>query len=126
MPAAATLITTSPLLATGSADSTSRRSPGPWSTATFIESSCQQNVTEMSADTKSLRVAELVQSGRDQHSAIERAPGVYESRGVGNSYLLTTLDGDVLVNAGTLGDARRGCELFRQVSSAPLRYIILT
>jgi alkyl sulfatase BDS1-like metallo-beta-lactamase superfamily hydrolase len=75
---------------------------------------------------KGLRVADLVQSGEGQIAAIERAPGVYESRGVGNSYLLTTPAGDVLVNAGALGDARRGRELFSQVSKGPIRYIILT
>ena len=51
---------------------------------------------------------------------------MFESRGVGNSYLITTFGGDVLVNAGTLGDARRGHELFSQVSNKPIRYIILT
>jgi alkyl sulfatase BDS1-like metallo-beta-lactamase superfamily hydrolase len=75
---------------------------------------------------RGLRVAELVQSGEKQEAAIERAAGVYESRGVGNSYLLTTRAGDVLVNAGTLGDARRGRELFRRVSENPIRYIVLT
>lgn len=75
---------------------------------------------------RGLRVAELVKSGEGQRAAIERAPGVYESRGVGNSYLLTTPDGDVLVNAGTLGDARRGRELFRALSTRPIRTIILT
>jgi alkyl sulfatase BDS1-like metallo-beta-lactamase superfamily hydrolase len=75
---------------------------------------------------KGLRVAELVKSGEGQAAAIERASGVYESRGVGNSYLLTTSEGDVLVNAGTLGDARRGRELFSKVSANALRYIVLT
>jgi alkyl sulfatase BDS1-like metallo-beta-lactamase superfamily hydrolase len=78
------------------------------------------------SSSKGLRVAELVNSGDNQVSAIERAAGVYESRGVGNSYLITTSDGDVLVNAGTLADARRGRELFNQVSKRPIRYIILT
>jgi glyoxylase-like metal-dependent hydrolase (beta-lactamase superfamily II) len=72
------------------------------------------------------RVASLIKSGEGQSAAIERAPGVYESRGVGNSYLLTTREGDVLVNAGTLADARRGRALFAKVSGAPLRYIVLT
>ena len=75
---------------------------------------------------KGLRVAELVKSGEGQAAAIERAKGVFESRGVGNSYLLTTPEGDVLVNAGTLGDARRGAALFRAVSTRPIRYIVLT
>ena len=80
--------------------------------------------TELSP--KGLRVAELVKSGEGQAAAIERAPGVYESRGVGNSYLLTTPEGDVIVNAGTLHDAKRGKELFAKVSDGPVRYIILT
>lgn len=82
--------------------------------------------TERHLSHQGLRVAELVRSGEGQQAATERAPGIYESRGVGNSYLLTTAAGDVLVNAGTLGDARRGRELFRAVSAAPIRYIVLT
>jgi glyoxylase-like metal-dependent hydrolase (beta-lactamase superfamily II) len=73
-----------------------------------------------------LRTAELIKSGRGQDAAIERAPGVWECRGIGNSYLLTTPRGDVLVNAGTLRDARTGRQLFARVSTAPIRYIILT
>lgn len=73
-----------------------------------------------------LRVAELIRSGDGQQAAIERAPGVYENRGIGNSYLLTTSAGDVLVNAGALQDARRGRELFSKVSTKPIRYIVLT
>jgi alkyl sulfatase BDS1-like metallo-beta-lactamase superfamily hydrolase len=83
----------------------------------------------MSAEAASLgqsRVAEFVKSGQNQTAPIERALGLYESRGVGNSYLFTTPAGDVLVNAGTLADAKRGRQLFDQVSRQPVRYIILT
>jgi len=84
----------------------------------------------MSAETKDaasgVKVAQLIQSGEGQAEAIERASRVYESRGVGNSYLLTTVEGDVLVNAGTLGDARRGRALFAQLSGNPVRFIVLT
>jgi len=73
-----------------------------------------------------LRVADMLRSGDGQTAAFLRAPGVWESRGVGNSYLLTTADGDILVNAGTLADARKGRERFAQVSTAPVQFIVLT
>lgn len=73
-----------------------------------------------------MRVAELVRSGEGQSAAIQRGPGIFECRGIGNSYLLTTPAGDVLVNTGTLADAQRSRALFQSVSSQPIRYIILT
>jgi alkyl sulfatase BDS1-like metallo-beta-lactamase superfamily hydrolase len=73
-----------------------------------------------------LKVSELITSGEGQRAAVEQSPGIYESRGIGNSYLVTTAEGDVLVNAGTLGDARRGRELFDKVSKGPIRTIVLT
>lgn len=78
------------------------------------------------ASAGNLKVAAMVQSGDAQSEAIERAPGVWESRGVGNSYLLTTSEGDVLINAGTLADARRGRERFAAISNNAVRFIVLT
>lgn len=72
------------------------------------------------------QLAGLVKSGEGQTDAILRAPGVWESRGVGNSYLITTPDGDVIVNPGMLHDGKRGRELFAKVSQAPVKYILLT
>jgi glyoxylase-like metal-dependent hydrolase (beta-lactamase superfamily II) len=71
-------------------------------------------------------LAGLVKSGEGQTAAIQRAPGLWESRGVGNSYLFTTPEGDVLVNAGMLADGQRGRELFAKVSQGRVRYIVLT
>src|SRR5215210_1821470 len=73
-----------------------------------------------------LRAAQMVKSGQGQAEAIPRGSGIWESRGVGNSYLVTTDDGDVLVNAGTLADARRSRQLFAKVSENPVRKIVLT
>lgn len=81
---------------------------------------------EAMSSPEGLKVADMIKSGKGQAAAIERAPGVFESRGIGNSYLLTTPEGDVLVNAGGLDDARRGKALFAQVSDNPVRFIVLT
>lgn len=83
-------------------------------------------VEDQALTDRGLRVAEMIKSGDGQTEAIERAPGIFESRGIGNSYLITSEDGDVLVNAGALRDARRGRDLFARVSQRPVRYIILT
>lgn len=83
------------------------------------------SVNESLSD-KNLRTAQMVRSGQGQGEAIDRGNGIWESRGVGNSYLVTTADGDILVNAGTLADARRGKGLFSAVSGNPVRKIVLT
>lgn len=75
---------------------------------------------------KPLRVASMVQSGSDQIEAINRGNGIYENQGIGSSYLITTPEANVLVNAGALKDARRGKLLFAKVSDRPIRHIILT
>lgn len=75
---------------------------------------------------EALRAAKMIKSGQGQTDAIDRGNGIWESRGVGNSYLVTTGEGNVLVNAGTLVDAKRGSEIFARVSSEPIRSIILT
>ena len=81
--------------------------------------------TPQSANTN-LRVAQMINSGDAQVEAIDRGNGIWESRGVGNSYLVATSETDVLINAGTLADARRGKELFSKVSSNDIGHIILT
>jgi alkyl sulfatase BDS1-like metallo-beta-lactamase superfamily hydrolase len=68
----------------------------------------------------------MIRSGQGQTDVIERGNGIWESRGVGNSYLVTTGEGDVLINAGTLADAERGKKLFARVSTLPIHSIILT
>lgn len=73
-----------------------------------------------------LRVAQMINSGAAQAEAIDRGHGIWESRGVGNSYLVVTSESDVLINAGTLADARRGQELFSMTSGNEIGHIILT
>lgn len=78
------------------------------------------------SETQGLRVAQMIQSGRERSAAVERAPDVYECSGVGNSYRVVTAAGDVIINAGTLGDARRNRTLFDAVTRNPVRHIVLT
>jgi alkyl sulfatase BDS1-like metallo-beta-lactamase superfamily hydrolase len=75
---------------------------------------------------KDTLLSSLVTSGQDQAEAIDVGHGIYVNRGVGNSYLVTTNDGGVVVNAGTLEDARRGRQFFSKVSGAPIHFVILT
>jgi alkyl sulfatase BDS1-like metallo-beta-lactamase superfamily hydrolase len=75
---------------------------------------------------RNLRAAQMVKSGQGQTEAISRGAGIWECRGVGNSYLVTTDSDSVLVNAGTLADAKRGKDLFAKVSIAPVARIVLT
>ena len=84
------------------------------------------NTGSNKTSSNSLKVAEMVKSGKEQTAAIDRGAGIYENTGIGNSYLIKTNDGDVLINAGTLSDARRGKPLFENVSSQQIRHIILT
>lgn len=72
------------------------------------------------------RVAAMIQSGRDQSQARDCGHGIYENRGIGNSYLITTSAASVLVNAGALKDARRGQKLFAQITDQPIDSIVLT
>jgi len=82
--------------------------------------------SEIDQSSARLKVADMVKSGRHQLEAIDRGAGIYENTGIGNSYLVTTPSGNVLVNAGTLRDARRGKSLFEKVSQKPITHIVLT
>lgn len=84
------------------------------------------NDSQQQSAKQGTKVASMIQSGKGQDTVVDRGHGIYESTGIGNSYLITTPEGDVLVNAGTLGDARRGQVNFRKVSSKPVRHIVLT
>lgn len=81
---------------------------------------------EQDLSDRNLRAAQMVKSGQGQAEAISRGAGIWECRGVGNSYLVTTGGDSVLVNAGTLADAKRGKDLFAKVSTAPIARIVLT
>jgi glyoxylase-like metal-dependent hydrolase (beta-lactamase superfamily II) len=75
---------------------------------------------------KDTPLATLVRSGDAQTEAVAITPFVFMSRGVSNAYLVTTSDGDVLVNTGDPDGADRTKALFAPHRSGPLKYIVLT
>lgn len=71
-------------------------------------------------------LAGLVRSGDVQTEAVEITPFIFMSRDASNAHLVTTSDGDVIINTGMPDGAERTKALFAPHRTGPLRYIILT
>lgn len=79
------------------------------------------------AETKEkVPLANLVRAGDAQTEAIEITPFIFQANGISNAYLVTTSDGDVVINTGMPEDGVRAERLFAPHRTGPLRYIILT
>src|SRR6516165_3554084 len=68
----------------------------------------------------------LVNQGRGDQDAVDVGDGIFMSRNIANSYLVTTPDGDLLINTGTDFEAAQIKARFDRVSSGPLRVITFT
>lgn len=71
-------------------------------------------------------LAALVQAGEGQTEAVAIADFIFMVKDISNAYLVTTADGDLLINSGFMDNAARNKALFDKVRSGPLRRIILT
>src|ERR1700742_285829 len=69
---------------------------------------------------------ELVKQGEGSQGAVDLGDGVFMSRNIANSYLVTTRDGDLLINTGTDFEAAKIKARFARVSNGPLRMITFT
>jgi alkyl sulfatase BDS1-like metallo-beta-lactamase superfamily hydrolase len=69
---------------------------------------------------------ELVKQGESDQNAVDLGDGTFMSRNIANSYLVTTADGDLLINAGTDFEAPEIKSRFSRVSKGPLRMITFT
>jgi alkyl sulfatase BDS1-like metallo-beta-lactamase superfamily hydrolase len=69
---------------------------------------------------------ELVKQGEGAQDAVDLGDGVFMSRNIANSYLVTSGDGDLLINTGTEFEAAEIKARFSRVSDAPLRMITFT
>ena len=68
----------------------------------------------------------LVKQGEGVQDAIPLGEGMFMSKNIANSYLVTTPDGDVLINTGTDFEAPEIKARFDRVSNGPLRIITFT
>jgi glyoxylase-like metal-dependent hydrolase (beta-lactamase superfamily II) len=71
-------------------------------------------------------LASLVQAGEGQAEATAVNGFIFMVKDISNAYLVTTADGDLLVNAGFMDNAARNKALLDKVRSGPLRRIVLT
>jgi glyoxylase-like metal-dependent hydrolase (beta-lactamase superfamily II) len=71
-------------------------------------------------------LAGLVNAGEQQTEAVAITDFIFMAKDVSNAYLVTTADGDVLVNTGFPLSAERNKAVFAPRRTGPLRYIILT
>ncbi len=69
---------------------------------------------------------ELVKQGEGDQNAVDLGDGMFMSRNIANSYLVTTLDGDLLIDTGTDFEAPTIKARFSRVSKGPLRMITFT
>ncbi len=68
----------------------------------------------------------LVTAGDQQTEATKITDTIFMVKDISNAYLLTTQDGDLLVNTGFLGNGEKNKALFAPHRTGPLRRIILT
>ncbi len=64
--------------------------------------------------------------GQDAREAVHVRDSIWMAPGFGNTFLITTPDGNVVVDTSLAANAARHRELLRKVSDAPVRYILLT
>src|SRR5882757_9176208 len=69
---------------------------------------------------------ELVKQGEGRQDAVDMGDGIFMSKNIANSYLVTTPDGDVLINTGTDFEAEEIKARFARASTGPLRLITFT
>jgi alkyl sulfatase BDS1-like metallo-beta-lactamase superfamily hydrolase len=64
--------------------------------------------------------------GRDQTAATKVADNIYQAIGFGNTFLVTTPAGNVIIDTSVPFNAALHTKLLRAASDAPIKYIILT
>jgi len=68
----------------------------------------------------------ILRAASEQKEALRINDHIYQATGFGNTYLVTTSDGNVVIDTSTGAFASRHKKLLQAVSDAPIRYIIVT
>ena len=71
-------------------------------------------------------LANRVLAGRELTEPLRINDFIYESPDLSNSFLVTTDDGDVIINTGATGNGPKHKARFATVSQQPVRHIVLT
>jgi glyoxylase-like metal-dependent hydrolase (beta-lactamase superfamily II) len=67
-----------------------------------------------------------LQTGADQKTALKITDAIYQGIGFGNTFLVITPEGNVIIDTSSPNRAAQHVKLLKQVSAAPVKYIILT
>lgn len=70
--------------------------------------------------------ATLVQQGANQKEALRINESIYQAIGFGNTFMVATSAGNVIIDTSMPGPAQRHLKLLKAVNSGPVKYIILT
>ena len=66
------------------------------------------------------------QTGANQTEALRIHDQIYQATGFGNTFMVTTPEGNVIIDTSTAATAPRHHRLLQAVNSGPVKYIILT
>ena len=69
---------------------------------------------------------DIINAGLQPQDAVDLGAGIYMSRGIANAYLVTTSEGDVLINTGLPSEAPEIRSRFGRLGAGPLRAIVFT
>jgi len=77
-------------------------------------------------DTVAESLDSLVTQGEGDQDAVDVGDGIFMSKNIANSYLITSSDGDVMINTGTHFEAPAIKSRFEKVSNGPFRVVVFT
>lgn len=68
----------------------------------------------------------LLSTGADRQKAIQVSENIYYAVGFGNTFMVTTDEGNVIIDTSLPFHARRHVQLLKAVDDGPVKYIVLT